>query len=295
MFNKNKQLMAEGMLLVVAIVWGSGFIATEYAIESKMPSSLVLSIRFMLASAILFFFTIKDLMRIDRKTLIHGVVAGTLLFLGFFIQILGQAQTSVSNAAFLTATNVVMVPFIVWTISKHKPKTQTFVLATTTLIGIGILTLNFQNGFSFNAGDVSVLLCALLFALHIAYLGIFSKGLNTKVLTFLQLFTAGVISTIVFLIVDINNVTIVSFQNGLLPAVYLAFFSTLFCYYFQTKGQQIVPPGKVGIILCTEGFFGSLFSIILGLEPLKTTVIIGGIVILGSVMLSEIDFSKKGK
>ncbi len=293
MLKNNKQLAAEGMLVIVAIVWGSGFIATEYAINSEMPSSLILSIRFMVASLFMFLFSIKEIIAIDKKTLFHGLIAGGLLFLGFFIQILGQSQTSVSNAAFLTATNVVMVPFIVWAMSKDKPRTKTFVLAFTTLIGIGVLTLNFETGLSFNRGDVSVLLCALMFAFHIAYLGIFSKGLNTKVLTFLQLFTAGFISTIVFLLMDIKDATFVSIQNGILPTLYLAFFSTLFCYFFQTKGQQIVPPGKVGIILCTEGFFGSLFSILLGLEPLKATVIVGGIIIISSVMLSEIDFSKK--
>ncbi len=293
MSNKKAQTIAEGMLVVVAIVWGSGFIATEYAIDSGMPNSLILSIRFMLASLIMCIFSIREIVQVDKRTLFHGFIAGFLLFLGFFIQIIGQSQTSVSNAAFLTATNVVMVPFIVWAISRHKPKTQTFVLATTTLIGIAILTLNFENGLSFNSGDISVLLCALMFALHIAYLGIFSKGLNTKVLTFLQLFTAGFVSTVVFLVADINAVTTASLQKGILPTVYLALFSTLFCYFFQTKGQQIVPPGKVGIILCTEGLFGSIFAIILGLEVVTSGIIIGGLIIITSVMLTEVDITFK--
>ncbi len=295
MSTNKSHLTAELMLIAVAIVWGGGFVATEYAIDAQMPNSLILSIRFMLASLILFAFSAKDIVTVDKKTLKHGIIAGFFLFLGFFIQIIGQSQTTVSNAAFLTATNVVMVPFIVWAISKHRPKTKTFILATTTLIGIGVLTLNFKTGIAFNVGDISVLLCALMFALHISYLGIFSKDLNTRALTFLQLFTAGVISTIVFFIIDIQHTTIVVIQNGIVPTLYLALFSTLFCYFFQTKAQQIVPPGKVGIILCTEGFFGSLFSIILGLEPLRATVVTGGIIIISSVMLSEIDFSIKKK
>ncbi len=292
---KKGQLGAELMLVAVAIVWGGGFIATEYAINSKMPNTLILSIRFMLASLVMFIFSFKDILSVDKKTLFHGIIAGIFLFLGFFIQIVGQAQTTVSNAAFLTATNVVMVPFIVWGISKHRPRTKTFVLATTTLVGIGVLTLNFSSGLSFNIGDISVLLCSLMFAFHISYLGIFSPGLNTKVLTFLQLFTAGVIATLLFFITDYSEVTRTALVNGIIPTLYLAIFSTLFCYFFQTKCQQIVPPGRVGIILCTEGFFGSLFSILLGLEPLKATVIIGGIIIITSVMLSEIDISFKKK
>ncbi len=292
---KKNQLFAELMLVAVAVVWGGGFIATEYAIEAKMPNTLILSIRFMLASLVMFIVSVKDILKVDKKTLLHGIIAGTFLFLGFFIQIIGQSQTTVSNAAFLTATNVVMVPFIVWAISKHRPKTQVFVLATTTLIGIGVLTLNFTEGLSFNSGDISVLLCSLMFAIHISYLGIFSKGLNTKILTFLQLFTAGAISTLLFFVSDFDAVTRSSLESGIIPTLYLAIFSTLFCYFFQTKCQQIVPPGKVGIILCTEGFFGSLFSIMLGLEPLRATVIIGGLIIITSVMLSEVEINFKKK
>ncbi len=291
--NNKKVLVAEMQLILVAIVWGGGFIATEYALEANMPSSLILSIRFVIAAIAMLLFSIKEIRSVDKKLLLHGFVAGVFLFLGFFIQIVGQSQTSVSNAAFLTATNVVMVPFIVWLISKHKPKTQVFVLALSTLVGIAILTINFNTGLIFNKGDISVLLCALMFALHISYLGVFSKGLNTKMLTFLQLATAGIISSIVFFITDINNTTFESVSAGILPTLYLAFFSTLFCYFFQTKAQQIVSPSKVGIILCTEGLFGSVFSILLGLEPLTTSVLIGGFIIISSVMLTEVDFDKK--
>ncbi len=292
MHNKNV-FFAELQLVLVAIVWGGGFIATEYALESQMPDSLILSIRFLLAAFVLFLFSKNEIFNSNKKTLLHGFVAGVFLFFGFFIQIVGQSQTSVSNAAFLTATNVIMVPFIVWAISKQRPKIQTFILATTTLIGIGVLTLNFRMGLQFNRGDISVILCALMFALHISYLGIFSKGLSIKVLTFLQLLTAGIISSFVFLLTDLDKTTMLSVQQGILPTLYLALFSTLFCYFFQTKAQQVVAPGKVGIILSLEGFFGSMFSIILGLDVIRTSVVIGGIIILTSVMLTEVDIKRK--
>ncbi len=220
MSTHKKQLVAELMLVAVAIVWGGGFIATEYALNAQMPKSLVMSIRFIVASLTMVCFCAKELKKIDAKHLLHGCVAGSLLFLGFYIQIIGQENTTVSNASFLTATNVVMIPFIVWIISKHKPKTKTFILAITTLIGIGILTLRPNQAFSFNIGDILVLVCAFLFALHIAYLGIFSRGLDAKLLTFLQLATAGVIATIVFFIVDFQNTTVTALQQGIIPTLY---------------------------------------------------------------------------
>ncbi len=41
---------ADLMLLLVAIIWGSGFIATEYAINANMQPMLIMAFRFPIAS-----------------------------------------------------------------------------------------------------------------------------------------------------------------------------------------------------------------------------------------------------
>ena len=296
---KNKTLyIAELQLLSVAIVWGGGFVATEYCLEAGMPTSLILSIRFSLAALVMSLFSINVLKSIDKKTLFHGIVAGLLLLVAFFVQVVGQNATTVSNSAFLTATNVVMVPFIVWIFTKHKPTTKFFILPLVTFVGVAILTLKPSQSFSFNKGDLLVLICAVLYAVHIAYLGVVAKDLDAKILTLLQLATCGVVATIIFFVFDFSTTPTAAYVDGFLPAIYLALFSTCFCYFFQTKAQQIVPPSKVGIILCTEGLFGTICSVILGIEPFKVSILVGGLIIISSVMLSEVDFSflkKKSK
>ncbi len=289
---KNKSLyIAELQLLSVAIVWGGGFIATNYCIAAGMPTSLILTMRFNIAAIVMSLFSIKILKTIDKRTLFHGIVAGLLLFFAFYVQIIGQRRTTISNAAFLTATNVVMVPFVVWVFSKKRPTLKFFILPILTFIGVIILTIKPGESFSFNNGDILVLSCAVLYAIHISYLGVVAKDLDAKILTLLQLATCGVVAAMVFFISDFSTTSLSVFTKGFLPAVYLGLFSTCFCYFFQTKAQQIVPPSKVGIILCTEGLFGTIFSIVLGLEPLTITVVIGGLIIISSVMLSEVDFS----
>ncbi|MFZ2539724.1 MAG: DMT family transporter [Oscillospiraceae bacterium] len=286
---KNKLIStADLSLVLVAIIWGTGFIATEYAIKSGMGTSLIMALRFTIAAVTLLIFCLKELKQIDKKTILHGSVAGGILFLGFYSQTFGQAHTNVSNSAFLTATNVVMVPFIVWIISRKSPGLKTYILAFTTLIGIGILTLKFDgSGFSLGMGDVMTLFCALCFAMHIAYLGIFGKNLNAKLLAFMQLFVAAIISIATLLLFDIDTIDMQVISKGLLPILYLAIFSTCLCYFIQTKAQQHTNPSKAGIILSTEGLFGSLFSVVFGLEPLTINIVIGGLIILNSVILME--------
>lgn len=288
---------AELLLIMTAIIWGTGFIATEYAIDAKMSASFIMTIRFVVASLILLLISMKELKKLNKKLLLHGSVAGTILFLAFYAQTVGQTYINVSNSAFLTATNVVMIPFIVWFISKKRPNLKIFALAFTTLIGIGILTIKPKIGINLNIGDFLTILCAFIFALHISYLGLFTKNLNAKLLTLVQLSVAGILSLFVLLVFDLSSVSIESLKEGLFPSLYLGLFATCLCFFMQTKAQQNVVPGKVGIILCTESLFGSIFSIALGLEPLTTSILIGGIIILTSVVMMEtnLSFHKRGR
>lgn len=273
------------LLLAVAIIWGTGFVATQYAIDAGMSASLILALRFSVASIILMLVCNKKLLKIEIETLKIGGIAGVLLFMAFYTQTVGQGLSTVSTSAFLTSTNVIMVPFIVWGITKKSPSYKIYLLALMTMVGVGVLTLS--DGFSFKVGDLLVLLCAFLFATHIAFLGVKGRGHNVERLTFVQITVSAILSIIMFVISDLNTATIESFNSGFLATFYLGAFSTCFCYYGQTKGQQHVKPSKSAIIMSTEGLFGTIFSVILGFEVLRVNMVVGGIIILTAVILSE--------
>jgi len=218
--------------------------------------------------------------------------AGGVLCAAFFAQIYGQVGTSVSNSAFLTATNVVMVPFIVWLLARKRPPLKMYVLAAGTLVGIGILTLRLDGGLAIGRGDWIVLLGALLFALHISYLGTVALGVDAGLLTLLQLLTTALVSTAVLLCVDLAALRAMRWGMELLPVLYLALFSTCLCFFLQTTAQQRTSAAKAAILLSAEGLFGSVFSVLLGLEPYTWRMGLGGAGIVACVALTEVDFLK---
>lgn len=273
-------------LLMVAVIWGTGFIATEYAIKSNLGTPTIMAVRFTVAALIMLAFAVKELKSLSKKQWLHGIGAGVLLFAGFYSQTYGQGFTSVSNCAFLTATNVIMVPFLVWAITKKRPATKIFLLALLTLLGVGILTFDPSEGIHLGIGDSFALLGALMFAGHIAYLGTFAEDVPAKALTEIQLAVAAILS-LGTMALSGGPAPEADLAKGFGAALYLAVFSTCLCYFLQTSAQKKVSPGKAGIILCTEGFFGSLFSVLLGLEPITAGLVIGGVCILGSVALAE--------
>lgn len=288
---KNSKV-ADIALLITAIIWGTGFIGTEYAIATGAKTSLIITMRFLIAGIILGVIYYKSLKKIDKGTLKVGFIAGAMLFAGFYLQTLGQSRTTVSNSSFITATNVVMVPFIVWFFTKEKPRTKYFILGAMALLGSAVLTVNFAEGLSFQLGDLFVFSSAICFALHIAYLGIWGQGKDSKHLTFLQMIVSGVFALIFMLIFDREAIDIVIIKAALPSTAYLAVFSSCVCYYLQTTAQQHTSPSKTGIILCLEGFFGSVFAVLLGIDQLTATLVVGGAIILSSAILSEVELPR---
>ena len=76
---------------------------------------------------------------------------------------------------------------------------------------------------SFNLGDCLTLLCAFLFACHIAFLGAVS-GITSSaaVLSVVQLGVSALLSMIAFCVIDQARCTLKAFCSGILPMLYLA-------------------------------------------------------------------------
>ena len=102
----------EAALLLTALIWGSGFIGVNYSLSCGFPPGLLNMCRFLLGAFVLLIIINKNLKHITAAEFKTGVIAGVLLFLGFLFQTLGMQTIEVSSNALLTATNLLMVPFI---------------------------------------------------------------------------------------------------------------------------------------------------------------------------------------
>ena len=275
-------------LVIVTIIWGGGFVASDIALNELSPFE-IMSYRFLIASIIMGVFAWRNLKTIRKDEIIHGSILGIALFSGFALQIIGLKYTTPSNNAFLTATNVVMVPFIAYFIGRKNLNKADIIGSFTALIGVGILSL--QSNFSIGAGDLFTLFCALGFAFQIYLTGIFGKKIRPSILNFLQMFTAFCLSIIGLLFSGSINLSLS--KQGFSAIIYLGVVSTALCYFLQTAVQKHVDETKSAIILSMEAVFGTLFSIILLGEKPNLKMVIGGIMILSAVLISELQFFKE--
>lgn len=280
------------LLLIVTIIWGSGFTASQAAIDGGLSAAFIMFGRFLVAALTIGLVFCKKLKNWTKKEILMSLTVGLILFFAHFTQTLGLEQTTPSKNAFLTATNVVMVPFLYWILARKQPGVKAFISAVICFAGICILSVDFSQGMVFGAGDLLSLLCALLFALHIAVVGYFVDKMDGIKLAFGQLAGAAIFSTIAFLILD-RDFSVIRPTIGVASVVYLGVFSTGVCFFLQTISQEHVSSTKASLILSLESVFGTMFSILLGYEVLKINMVLGGLMILASIIFVEVQFKKK--
>ena len=273
------------MLLMISLIWGAGYLGVQGALDSGLPTPAILAGRFLLGAMLIGFIQRRELKA--GQSLLRGALGGVMIYFGFYFQTLGQAQTGIAGAAFLTATNVVMIPFIHWAVSRVKPPNKVFVLSALTMLGVALLSYAPGESFSMGAGEGMLLLGAFLFAGHMVYLGYAVRKGDPGSITFWQLLSAGLVG-VFFLVVQRPALTLEMVQKGSLSVLYIGIMATGLCYYLQAKAQKHVSPSQTGIVLSLEGVFGALFSILAGMEALKVSVLLGGALITLSVILMEI-------
>lgn len=270
-------------LILVTIIWGSGFVVSEIALNTLTPFQ-ILTGRFLIATLLLLPIAAKSFKGIKRGEVRAGLILGLFLFAAFALQTIGLKYTTPAKNAFLTATNVVFVPFIAFAIYRRKVSPAMIIGALMALIGAAVLSLNAD--FSLGIGDGLTLLCAVCFAFQIFLTGEYVKQYRVVVLNFFQMTTAFVCSFIGLLF---NNSEPLNVNlEGMLSVLYLGAISTVLCYILQTASQRYLSETKSAIILSLEAVFGTVFSIIILHERITFKMIVGCLLILSAVIISEI-------
>ncbi len=277
-----KTIYADLSLLLVAIIWGSGFVVTKNALDHVTPYYL-LFFRFIISTIVLSVIFFNKIRKASVKDIKAGVIVGLFLFAGFATQTVGLQYTEAGKQAFITATNVVMVPFIYWAISKKRPDKFDVAAAILCLVGIGILSLN--SNLSMGYGDFLTFLCAIMFAFHISSTGYFTKESDPYVISIVQLGTASILAFIFAILFEGTKINIET--HTIVPILYLSLFSTMLAFLIQTIAQKYTNSTHTAIILSLEAVFGSTFPIIFLKEPFTIRFLIGCMAILISVLTSE--------
>ena len=163
-----KQVRANLLLLLTAMIWGAAFVAQSVSMDYVGPFTFLCTRSILGGVVLLPVIAVmgkgkkkQEAAQVNRKALlIGGLCCGTMLFIGSALQQIGIQYTTAGKAGFITAMYMVLVP-ICGLFFGRKPSGKTWGAVVVALVGMYFLCLYGSGMQSLSKGDVLEMLCAL--------------------------------------------------------------------------------------------------------------------------------------
>ncbi len=268
----NKQhLKGSIALLLAAFIWGSAFVAQGEALKQISPFTLQ-TVRSLVGSLFLVPVilvidagkkragTYKKMTKNDKKNLVvGGLVCGIILCVASNLQQYGMYQNvSPGKAGFITAMYILLVPAFGLLIGRKIP-IKMWVCIVAGVVGLYLLCMDGSDSFTFNFGEILVMLCSVVFAVHILAVDHFVKFCDGVKLSCMQFFIGGIISFALMLIFETPSIdTIISVA---FPILYAGIGSCGIAYTLQIVGQKYTPATLASLIMSLESVFAVLTDV----------------------------------
>ncbi len=233
----------------------------------------------------------KDLGRLTAKSARAGAVVGVFLWLGYEFQTTGLKYTSASKSAFLTGICVVLVPLLLAVFFRRRVNRWVTMGALTAFVGLYLMAFTAHGEGAFhvsniNVGDLLSLACAVMFGFQIIFIGRSTQKYEFKQIATVQIVVCAILMAISVPVVEKPYVT---WNATVIWAIVVtALLCTALAFSVQAWAQQFTPPTHTALIFSMEPVFAGVASwLVLG-EQLGLRGIMGGGLILGGVLLSEL-------
>ena len=287
----NKKVFSLICAISCSFIWGTAFVAQDMGMDHIGPFTFT-AVRLFLG-----FLTLLPIMLIqghhlkkinlnqNAKIFYYLILVGFMLSFGNSFQQLALLYTDVANTAVFTAFYVILVPMIAYYYFSKNIHWSIWPSALFCLIG-GFLLTNLDS-LSVRIGDSIAVINAFMWAFHIVFISKLIKIYNYPVIvaclqcligSFFAFIPAVIFETIVF-----SNI-LLEYKELL----YAGVLSSGLAFLLQVYSQQNLPPAPVTIIFSLEGVFASIFGWIILDQFLTEIKIFGIIIILSSVIFSQL-------
>ena len=283
---RRQALRADLLMLLTAMIWGSGFVAQTAGMNHIGPF-LFSGLRFALGSLCLLPLVLGRSTRrgerepfMTRGLWLGGVLMGLALALGINLQQVGLLFTSVTNSGFITGLYVIVVPALGMLLG-HKTGTGTWLGAGLAVVGMFLLSVG--DHFQVSSGDWLQLAGAFVWGGHVVLVGVFASRHDPIRLAFLQFVTCAVVSLVLALALEpINLAAILSAGPALL---YGGVVAVGIGYTLQVVAQKDAIASHAAVILSLEAVFAAIAGAWILHESLQLRGYIGcGLMLVGMLV-----------
>lgn len=257
------RLQADSLLLLVALIWGSAFVAQNLGMASIGPYAFT-GARFLLGALIVMPFACREQTQrrgkhpdLTRRDALSIAGLGVLLFIGAAFQQIGIISTSVTNAGFLTALYVPLVPLLMCLIHRETPHWSVWPASLGCIVGTWLLTG--AGSIAINNGDLWILASTIFWAVHVLLVGRIADRLAAPFTVACgQFLLVGLAGTGVAVLCEPWSIDGLRAATGAI--IYTGIFSVGIAFTGQVVGQRYSSAADAAIILSAETVFAALFG-----------------------------------
>lgn len=276
-------MLADLGLLYCAFFWGLSF-PTMKILVGIYPACWLLFLRFSVGAMMIYVFFHRRINASFRKVFKGGAIIGVLLFIAITTQTIGLRYIGGGRSAFISATYVLMVPFMLWVLERVFPGWLTIFAACLCVAGMYLLADDLSG--AVNVGDILTVICAFTFAVQAIAISRYAHDCDPIALSFMEFSAFAVMSLVSSLIFESPAERLSC--NGIAELVFTIIFVTFGCYMVQIIAQKYAEPSHATIIMSLESVFGLAASVVFLHESVSMRMLTGCALIFIAVLVSEL-------
>ena len=270
--------LANVALLGVTAVWGWTFVVVHEAIAIYGVLAF-LAARFGLAAAA------GGLIwghRLDRRSLRIGAGIGLVLAMGYLFQTWGLRHTTPTNSGLITGLFVVFAPVADRLLYGTRMQRLRWLAVALSLAGMVLLTGRAPTHLAI--GDLLTLICAIWLGVHTALLSRHAPDHDPRALATAQMLA---MAALFLLLWPLAGPLKAPPREVWFAIVLTGIVASALAFAVQSAAQQHLPTSRAAILLATEPLFAGLFGYLLAGDRLGSLQVVGAVLILVAVLLSE--------
>jgi len=228
----------------------------------------------------------KNFFKSFYKSGLPGFIAGLFLSVGFAAYVFSMYTTTVANTNFIITTETIFLAIFGYFFLKEKINLITFISIILGMSGVLLIvgvSLSVQSSEQF-LGNIVAFVMPISFAILVI---IIRKYPNVDMVP--SQFTAGIAAALIGLFVA-GKISIS--PHDLFLAFTAGCFQIGFGFILITIGSQTTPAAIVGVLMLTESVFGPLWAWLFINEVPPISVLMGGGIIVFSILLQSFYFKK---
>lgn len=302
----NHNLKYNFLLMLAALIWGSAFVAQSVGMDYLGPFSFNCVRSFMGSLVLLPVIWFMDRQKKEtaehdgqkteegtreqnKKVLLSGgLCCGVILTLSTSLQQIGIKYTTAGKAGFITALYILIVPLLGLILGKRVGN-KTWLGVALAVAGMYLLCI--KEGFSISYGDFMVLLCALVFSLHILAVDYFSPRVDGIRLSCIQFFVCGCISAVPMLVWEHPEIS--QIIRAWQPLAYAGVLSSGVAYTLQIVTQKHLNPTVASLLMSLESVFAVLTGWLVLNERLSLKELLGCVLVFTAIILAQLPQKQK--